>query len=149
MPLEDNPQHLAVGVSRREVWSWAMFDFANSGYTTVVITAIFNAYFVAVVASNEEWGTFAWTAALAVSYALIILTAPALGAYADAYAAKKRLLFLTTIGCIVFTAMLSFVGPGDLWLAVILIILANFFFGSGENLIAAFLPEIARSNALG
>ncbi|MEO6563394.1 MAG: MFS transporter [Nitrosospira sp.] len=149
MPLEDNPQHLAVGVSRREVWSWAMFDFANSGYTTVVITAIFNAYFVAVVASNEEWGTFAWTAALAVSYALIILTAPALGAYADAYAAKKRLLFLTTIGCIVFTAMLFFVGPGDLWLAVILIILANFFFGSGENLIAAFLPEIARSNALG
>ena len=79
-------QYFTEGVSRREVWSWAMFDFANSGYTTVVITAIFNAYFVAVVANNQDWGTFAWTASLAVSYILIILTAPALGAYADIYA---------------------------------------------------------------
>ena len=43
---------LATGVTKREVWAWAMYDFANSGYTTVVITAIFNAYFVAVVAGN-------------------------------------------------------------------------------------------------
>lgn len=149
MPLEDQSSHLAAGVSRREVWSWAMFDFANSGYTTVVITAIFNAYFVAAVAGNQEWGTFAWTAALAVSYALIMLTGPVLGAYADAYAAKKGLLLLTTIGCVVFTAMLSLVGPGDLWLAIVLIILTNFFFGCGENLIAAFLPELAQGEALG
>jgi MFS transporter, UMF1 family len=149
MHLEDKSQYLAAGVNRREAWSWAMFDFANSGYTTVVITAIFNAYFVAVVTNNQEWGTFAWTGALAVSYALIMLAGPTLGAYADAYAAKKRLLLLTTIGCVVFTALLSVVGPGDLWLAVILIILSNFFFGCGENLIAAFLPELAKSKALG
>lgn len=36
----------------REVWSWAAFDFANSGYTTVVLTAVFNAYFVSVVAAT-------------------------------------------------------------------------------------------------
>ncbi|SFL15899.1 MFS transporter, UMF1 family [Nitrosomonas aestuarii] len=149
--MENKPQsqNFTEGVSRREVWSWAMFDFANSGYTTVVITAIFNAYFVAVVAGNEDWGTFAWTASLAASYMLIILTAPALGAYADAYAMKKPLLFMTTIGCIVFTALLFFIGPGDLWLAVTLIILTNFFFGTGENLIAAFLPELAKSQSLG
>ena len=126
-----------------------MFDFANSGYTTVVITTIFNAYFVSVVARNQDWGTFAWTATLSVSYALIIITAPILGIYADVYAAKKRLLLFTAIGCIFFTLLLSFVGPGDLWLAIFLVILANFFFGSGENLIAAFLPEIAKSNSLG
>ncbi|MEK7769435.1 MAG: MFS transporter, partial [Pseudomonadota bacterium] len=126
-----------------------MYDFANSGYTTVIITAIFNAYFVAVVVGNQEWATFAWTLALAVSYALIILTAPVLGAYADAHAAKKRLLFVTTVGCVGFTALLCFVGPGDLWLAIALIILTNFFFGSGENLIAAFLPELAPGEALG
>ncbi|MCP5244502.1 MAG: MFS transporter [Burkholderiales bacterium] len=126
-----------------------MFDFANSGYTTVVITAIFNAYFVAVVANKEDWGTLAWTASLAVSYLLIILTAPALGAYADAYAVKKPLLLITTAGCVVLTALLYFAGPGDFWLAVVLIILTNFFFGSGENLIAAFLPELAKSKALG
>ena len=149
MSLKASPSYLEDGVHRKEVWAWAMFDFANSGFTTVVITAIFNAYFVSVVAANQEWATLAWTSALAVSYLLIILTAPLLGAYADVYSAKKRLLLLTTVGCVGFTALLSTVGPGDLWLAVLLIILANFFFGSGENLIAAFLPDLARGEALG
>jgi UMF1 family MFS transporter len=126
-----------------------MYDFANSGYTTVVITAVFSAYFVAEVAGDAPWATFAWTAALAVSYLLIMLTAPLLGAWADAHAAKKRLLAATTIGCVMFTAALALVGRGDIALAITLIILSNFFFGSGENLIAAFLPEIARGEALG
>lgn len=126
-----------------------MYDFANSGYTTVVITAVFNAYFVAEVAGNAPWATFAWTAALAVSYALIVLTAPVIGAYADAHAAKKRLLVFTTVGCIVFTAALAAVGRGDLALGITFIVLSNFFFGTGENLIAAFLPELARGEALG
>ncbi len=68
-----------------------MFDFANSGYTTVVITAIFSAYFVSVVAGNAAWATLAWTITLAVSYALVMLTGPLIGAYADAHASKKRL----------------------------------------------------------
>ncbi|MBI3041955.1 MAG: MFS transporter [Betaproteobacteria bacterium] len=126
-----------------------MYDFANSGYTTVVITAVFNAYFVAEVAARAPWATFAWTSALAVSYALIVLTAPVIGAYADAHAAKKRLLLVTTAGCVVFTAGLALVGRGDLALGIVLVVLSNFFFGTGENLIAAFLPELARGEALG
>ena len=126
-----------------------MYDFANSGYTTVVITAVFNAYFVAEVAGRAPWATFAWTAALAVSYALIVVTAPLIGAYADARAAKKRLLACTTVGCVLFTAGLALVGRGDLVLGMTLVALSNFFFGTGENLVAAFLPEIARGEALG
>ena len=126
-----------------------MYGFANSGYTTVIITAVFNAYFVALVAGNAPWATFSWTAALAVSYALIVVTAPVIGAYADVHAAKKRLLLFTTVGCVVFTAGLALVGPGDLALGIALVILSNFFFGTGENLIAAFLPEIAHGEAMG
>src|SRR5262245_33717609 len=132
-----------------EVLAWAMFDFANSGYTTVVITAVFNAYFVAVIADNAAWATFAWTAALSASYALILLTAPVLGAYADLRAAKKRLLLITTIGCVLGTALLALAGPGTLTLAIVLLVVSNFCFGSGENLIAAFLPELAKGEALG
>jgi UMF1 family MFS transporter len=142
-------KNLADDVRPREIWAWAMYDFANSGYTTVVITAIFNAYFVAVVAEGQNWGTLAWSAALALSYFLVMLTAPALGAYADAYASKKRLLLASTIGCVLFTAALALVGRGDLYLAVPLVILSNFFFGVGENLIAAFLPELAKGEAMG
>lgn len=142
-------RNLAPDVSRREAWAWAMYDFANSGYTTIVITAIFNAYFVSVVAGNAPWATLAWTLSLALSYALIMLAAPLLGAYADAYAAKKRLLLATTAGCVLFTAALAFAGPGELWLAIPLIVFSNFFYGCGENLIAAFLPELAQEKSMG
>ncbi len=126
-----------------------MYDFANSGYTTVVITAVFSAYFVAEVAGDAPWATLAWTASLAVSYLLIMLTAPLLGAWADARAAKKRLLGFSTLGCIAFTAGLALVGSGDVVTGMVLVILSNFFFGSGENLIAAFLPELAEGEGLG
>lgn len=140
---------LNPGVKKREVWAWAMYDFANSGYTTVVITAVYNAFFVAVIAGNAAWASFAWSAALAVSYAAIMLTGPLLGAYADQHGARKKLLLLSTIGCVLGTALLAWASPGQVALAMALIALSNFFFGSGENLIAAFLPELARGRALG
>jgi len=143
------PRPLADDVPLREAWAWSMYDFANSGYTTVVITAVYNAFFVSAVAAKAPWATFAWTAALSVSYLAVLLSAPLIGAWADEHAAKKRLLFVATAGCVVFTALLSLSGPGTLALAIALVILSNFFFSMGENLIAAFLPELARSEALG
>ena len=140
---------LAQDVKLREVWAWSMYDFANSGYTTVVITAVFGAYFVGVVAGGAPWATFAWTAALSVSYLLILLTAPLIGAWADAHAAKKRLLAWATAGCVLFTAALYFAGPGAVAAALLFLVLSNYFFGAGENLIAAFLPELADSKAMG
>src|SRR3989442_10330218 len=140
---------LAAEVRIREVWAWSMYDFANSGYTTVVITAVFGAYFVGVISNNEAWATFAWTAALSISYAFILVTGSLVGAWADAHAAKKKLLLFSTIGCVIFTALLSVVSPGQVALALTLIVLSNYFFGTGENLIAAFLPELADSGAMG
>ena len=126
-----------------------MYDFANSAYTTVVITAVFSAYFVSVISSNAAWATFAWTAALSLSYAAVLFSGPLLGAWADAHAAKKRLLLFTTVGCVGFTALLFFAAPGAVVVALILIAVSNYFFGVGENLIAAFLPELADSRAMG
>jgi UMF1 family MFS transporter len=146
---QESRRALAADVRLREVWAWSMYDFANSAYTTVVITAVFGAYFVAAVAGNAPWATFAWTAALSVSYAAILFTGPLIGAWADAHAAKKPLLLATTIGCVTFTALLYVVQPGAVALALALIILSNYFFGAGENVIAAFLPELADSRAMG
>lgn len=140
---------LAPEVKVREVWAWSMYDFANSGYTTVVITAVFSAFFVAAVAERAPWATFAWTAALSVSYLAVLLTAPLVGAWADAHAAKKKLLLAATAGCVLFTALLYFTGPGTVALAIALVVLSNYFFSTGENLIAAFLPELADAKAMG
>jgi hypothetical protein len=78
--------------SRRELFAWAMYDFANSGYTTVVLTTVFNAYFVGVVAGrasglSEGTGTLLWTVAVSIPNALVLVSAPVLGAIADYYAA--------------------------------------------------------------
>ncbi|WP_370632051.1 MFS transporter [Pusillimonas sp. MFBS29] len=140
---------LNPGVARREVWAWAMYDFANSGFTTVVLTTVFSVYFVGVVAEGKTWGTLAFTVALSLSYLLIMLTMPALGARADARAGKRRLLFSSTIGCVIGTAMLAFTGPGDIAWGLIVIALANYCYCVGESIVAAFLPEIARPHALG
>ncbi|HET7774342.1 MAG TPA: MFS transporter [Burkholderiaceae bacterium] len=137
------------GVQRREVFGWAAYDFANSGYTTVVLTAVFNAYFVGVVTQGQSWGTLAWTLTLGVSSLLVMLTAPGIGAHADRHGRKKLLLGLATAACVLGTAGLALVGRGDLWLAVVLIILTNYAFSLGETLNGAFLPELARPGHVG
>ncbi len=148
MPLF-NQDALNPGVKKREVFGWAMYDFANSGYTTVVLTAVFAAYFVGGIAKGAEWATFAWTAALSVSYAIVMLVMPSLGVYADQRACKKKLLMVSTACCVLCTAALGLAGPGSIALAVGLIILSNTFYSVGESLSASFLPELARPEALG
>jgi UMF1 family MFS transporter len=145
------PGHTALndGVRKREVFSWAMFDFANSGYTTVVLTAVFNAYFVAAIAGNAPWATLAWTVALSISYALVIITAPVLGAYGDIKAKKKQILVWSTLGCVISTALLFYAKPGALVLAMALIVLSNFFYTTTQDIYSAFLPELAKPEQMG
>jgi UMF1 family MFS transporter len=140
---------LNPGVARREVWAWAMYDFANSGYTTVVLTAVFNAYFVSVVAANADWATFAWTAALSVSYLVVMVIGPICGAWADAHAAKKLVLGISTVVCIAGTVALAWTGAGAVAWAVVFIVISNVAYSMGENIVAAFLPELSRPEALG
>jgi len=137
------------GVRKREVFGWAMYDFANSGYTTVVLTAVFNSYFVGVAAGGADWATLAWTLVIAASSLIVMLTMPALGAYADLRARKKLLLAISTAGCVLTTLALAGVGRGDLWLAVLAMVASNVFYSYGESLTAAFLPELARSDSMG
>ena len=139
---------------RRELLAWAFYDFANSGYTTVVLTTIYGAYFVAVVAGAVDarspgTATLLWTCAVAVANFCVLLSGPVVGSIADHLATKKRFLLFTTVICVVATALLGFAGPGDLALAMGLLIVSGIAFASGENLIAAFLPEITSSERMG
>lgn len=140
---------LKPGVPRREFWAWASLDFANSGYTTVVLTAVFNAYFVATVMQGGAQATLVWTLVLAFSYLLVMLTAPLLGAYADLRAQKKLLLVITTLGCVGATALLATVGPGMVAWAAVLLVISNFCYATHQDMTAAFLPELAEEEHLG
>lgn len=142
-------QHLKAGVSAREVWSWAAFDFANSGYTTVVLTAVFNAYFVGVICGEASWATLLWTSIIAASNILAIVCMPLIGAATDLKANKKFWTVLMSLLCILGTVGLAFTGSGTVWLAVIMVIVSNFAYNIGETLNSAFLPEIADEKSMG
>ncbi len=138
--------------SRREIFGWSMFDFANQAYTLLIITVIFgDVYTRLIVADTPDYrmGNFMWSLALCVSYALVVLTAPLLGAIMDHAQAKKRMLFasyLVTVGC---TAMLYLVEPGYIWLGFFLIVVSNTAYSAGESFIASFLPSLGRADELG
>jgi len=102
-----------------------------------------------VIAQKAEWATFAWTATLAISYLAVMIAGPVIGAYADAHAAKKRVLMIATAGCILSTAMLATAGPGMIVWAAVFVIISNFCYAIGENITAAFLPELAQPESLG
>lgn len=138
-----------------EIAAWAMYDVANSTFTTIVSTAVYNAYFVKVIAAplggSQATGlpTLLLSGVVCVSSFLVVLTAPVIGTIGDATAKKKLLLFLATFLCVIGTAGLAFVGPGQIAVAVCLLAIANTAFGTGEDLIASFLPELAPGEKLG
>lgn len=144
-----DPSTLKDGVSPREVFSWALFDAANSGYSTVVMTAVFNAFFVSTVCSDAPWATFLWSTAVALGNAVSMILMPAIGRMADLTATKKKWLIVATLLCVVATALLAFSGPGTYVLSVSMIVLSLIGYNVGESLNSAFLPEIAKPEAIG
>jgi UMF1 family MFS transporter len=130
-------------VRRREIFGWACYDFANSAYTTVIVTVVFSVYFVEVVNEGRPGGLALWSSMLALSQAVVIVLSPALGALADVMARKKAFLAGTAVVCCVATGLLWFTGPGTVALACALVVAANIAFSLGENFCASFLPEIS------
>jgi UMF1 family MFS transporter len=134
---------------RREIFGFMMFDFANSSYTTVIITAVFNAYFVQVVVNQANRGELLWSITLSISYLIVIILGPVFGALADYSGLKKRFLFFTYLLCVVFTAFLFFIKPGYIIPAVVFVVLSNIGYAASENFVSSFLPDIAKEDEIG
>ncbi len=131
---------------RKEIVGWAMFDFANQAYTLLIITVVFGDLFTRVIVGDRgddyRLGNLLWSVGLAISYLLVVLAGPLLGAIMDYTAAKKRFLFASYVLTIVATAALYLVSPGYILLAMLLLIVSNFAYAVGEAFIASFLPSL-------
>ncbi|MEJ2369510.1 MAG: MFS transporter [Gemmatimonadales bacterium] len=138
-----------VDVQRREIFSWCMYDFANSAFTTLIVTFIFSTYFVKAIAADEVTGTVMWTRAVNVSAIIVALTMPVLGAIADFSRRKKRFLFLATLQTLIFTSLLFFMRPGMAILAAVIFVCANVAYEGGQAFYNAFLPEISTLERMG
>ncbi len=136
-------------VRRREIASWCLYDFANSAFTTLIVTFIFSEFFARVIVGDMVRGTVLWTRAVNISAIIIALSMPVLGAIADSSGRKKAFLAVTTVQALVFTATLFFMGPGMAMLAAVLFVVANVGFEGTQAFYNAFLPEIATQKNIG
>lgn len=141
-PLSGYPQ-------QRQLWSWISFDVANQCFALLVNTLLFPIFLSQMVVRNDAIDDRIWALAYGSSMLLTAALSPLLGAAADARAWKKRLLVGSGLMCGTFTCGLALIQPGQVWLAVLLYVPANFAFAIGENFLASFLPGLARRDQMG
>ncbi|WP_027962174.1 MFS transporter [Halomonas halodenitrificans] len=153
MSTTDSPPMPRARASRREIFGWAMFDFANQAYTLLIITVVFGELFTTVIVGERggdyRLANFLWSLALAISYLLVVVTGPLCGAVMDYRAEKKRFLFASYLATVAATAMLYFVAPGYVVLGLALIVVSNYAYSMGESFIASFLPDLGPPEDLG
>ena len=128
--------------NKAKIFSWTLFDFANTSYSIVVVTFLFAVYFKKVVVEDRPIGDFYWSIATSISMIITAVISPVLGAIADHSAGKKRFLLFFSLICIIATAMLYFITTGAILAAIILFVIANVGFESGLVFYDAFLPEL-------
>lgn len=136
----------------KEIFGWAMFDFANQAYTLLIITVVFGDLFTRVIVGDSpdyRLGNLLWSVALAVSYLMVVVTNPVCGAIMDHSRLRKRFLLISYLATVVTTSLLWLVEPGWIVLAMVLIILSNYFYSMGEAFIASFLPGLGPRKELG
>lgn len=133
----------------KNLFGWMAYDFANSSFTTIIVTVVYSVYFKSVVVGDAGDGSLLWGICLAISMFLVAISAPIFGAIADYSRAKKRFLFYSTYLSVIFTLLLGFVGPGSIFTGMLFFIIANFGFHSANVFYDSFLPEIASPKELG
>lgn len=126
--------------------SWALFDWANSAFPTVIQTFVFAAYFIHRVAENETAGSAAWGTAVGVAGGIVALAAPILGAIADQGGRRKPWIAGFTGLSVCATALLWFAAPGTPVLRAMAVLVVGIVgFELASVFYNAMLPGLAGS----
>ena len=135
--------------NRKEVLAWSIYDFANQPFTTIIVTFIYSAFFVKVIADNEQEGTFLWTSAIAITAVIVSLLSPILGALADKGGYRKFFLILSTLICALFSILLYFPTEGEVYFALTCFVIANISFEMGSVFCNSYLPDLSSNDNIG
>ena len=135
--------------SRLMIGSWACYDFANSPFTTLVLTFVYATYFTQAIATDPITGTVLWSRAIALSALIAGVCSPILGFFADRLGYRKNWLIFFTVMCAAATVGLYGVLPGQVTTALILIVIANTAYELAMVFYNAFLPDITPVERIG
>ena len=132
----------------REHWAWYLYDFGNSAYASVVVLAVYSAYFKGTVVGGAE-GTRWWGISVGIAMLVSAVISPIIGTIADFSASKKKFLFGFSAFSWVFTALLFFVTKGDIFIGMLFYILAEIGYRAGQVFYNGLLPEITTPEDMG
>jgi UMF1 family MFS transporter len=137
--------------SRRAAFSWALYDWANSPFATLIVTFVFPAYFAGAVVGDQVAGQAQWGFAMGLSGLVVALSAPVFGAIADVTGRRKPWLAGFTVLCALASAGLWLVRPetSAVPLAIALIVIANLGFETAGVFYNAMLPDVAGPGRVG
>lgn len=139
-----------LGLHRRELRAWAMYDWANSAFWTTVIVAVFPPFFSDYAAAGlpaaEATARFAWSTTFAVT--VVALLGPILGAVADYRAVKKKLLAVFMAIGVVATLLMATIDRGNWTYAALLFVVANIGVAASQVFYDSLLPHIAAPEEL-
>ena len=135
--------------NNKQVIAWSLYDFANQPFTTIVVSFIYSAFFVEVIAPNTQVGTTLWANAIAITAICVSILSPILGAIADNSGYRRFFLLSFTLICSVFTILLYFPQEGEVMMALSIFIIANISFEMGSVFCNSYLPDLSNNNNSG
>jgi UMF1 family MFS transporter len=133
----------------KALFGWTMYDFANSAFTTLIVTFIYATYFTKAIAPDEIIGTTLWSRGVTISALAVAILSPLLGSMADRSRQRKRYLLVFTVIAILSSAMLYRPLPGEVMQALFWFVIGNIAFEMGCVFYNSFLPDIASSDTIG
>jgi len=142
-------KELLIAKQKYKVFSWLLFDFANTSFSVMMVTFTFPLYFKNVICNGSPSGDALWGFSVSLSMLLVALVSPVLGAAADYSGKRKRFLLFFTLTSIIATALLSFSAPGMAIIAALLFMVANMGFEGGVVFYDAYLKELASDKSVG
>ncbi len=147
-PPTPHPLLERLGLHRRELRAWALYDWGISAAQTVIFASVFQIFFVTYAAhglgktEGQQW----WGYANVLGAVFVALLAPVLGAIADVRASKKQFLGAFTILGVGATAAMSTIGQGDILLATVLLVVTLVAATGSMTFYESLLPHIARGH---
>ena len=137
-------------IMRLDVLAWCCYDWANSGYTTLIIT-VFVVYIQRIVFASDHWGDtgpIVWAWGVSASMLIGAVVSPILGALADAHAGKRRWLAATAFGGGLACLAMAIVPPNHVWAVTGCFLIANLCLELSLTFYNGFLPEIATDDEM-
>ncbi|ACF12683.1 major facilitator superfamily MFS_1 [Chloroherpeton thalassium ATCC 35110] len=135
--------------SKRNIFAWTLFDFANTSFSVMIVTFVYPLYFKNIICAGHAIGDALWGTNVSISMLIGAVVAPVLGAASDYSGRRKRFLLAFTLISILCTSLMFFTSADMILIGSVLFILANVGFEGGLVFYDAYLPEITSKRSYG